>query len=52
MFHIRKVGYEIVANVKTREIALIAQTVEHVLGKNGVRGSIPLEGSWTEKNQP
>jgi hypothetical protein len=25
--------------------ALIAQSVEHVLGKNGVRGSNPLEGS-------
>ncbi len=25
--------------------ALIAQSVEHVLGKNGVRGSSPLEGS-------
>ncbi len=25
--------------------ALIAQTVEHVLGKNGVMGSIPIEGS-------
>ena len=30
--------------------ALIAQTVEHVLGKNGVRGSIPLEGSYSRKN--
>jgi hypothetical protein len=25
--------------------ALIAQMVEHVLGKNGVMGSIPIEGS-------
>ena len=31
--------------------ALIAQTVEHILGKNGVMGSNPIEGShrW---NQP
>jgi hypothetical protein len=25
--------------------ALIAQTVEHILGKNGVMGSNPIEGS-------
>jgi hypothetical protein len=26
-------------------VALIAQTVEHILGKNGVMGSNPIEGS-------
>ena len=35
----------------TRQIidrpALIAQLVEHVLGKNGVMGSNPIEGSGT-----
>jgi hypothetical protein len=28
-----------------RRQALIAQLVEHVLGKNGVMGSNPIEGS-------
>ncbi len=31
------------------EIALIAQAVEHVLGKNGVMGSSPIEGSRCTK---
>jgi hypothetical protein len=26
-------------------VALIAQSVEHILGKNGVMGSNPIEGS-------
>ncbi len=30
--------------------ALIAQLVEHVLGKNGVMGSSPIEGSSAEFN--
>ena len=30
--------------------ALIAQLVEHVLGKNGVMGSNPIEGSCAETN--
>ena len=32
-------------HVGTYTYALIAQTVEHVLGKNGVMGSNPIEGS-------
>ena len=33
--------------------ALVAQSVEHVLGKDGVGGSNPLEGSitWRPKNR-
>jgi hypothetical protein len=31
-------------------VALIAQTVEHILGKNGVMGSNPIEGSCYRKN--
>jgi hypothetical protein len=36
-------------------VALIAQSVEHILGKNGVMGSNPIEGScywkikWTNR---
>ena len=30
--------------------ALIAQSVEHVLGKNGVMGSNPIEGSLLAKS--
>lgn len=30
--------------------ALIAQMAEHVLGKNGVMGSIPIEGSVADLN--
>ena len=30
--------------------ALIAQSVEHILGKNGVMGSSPIEGSRSEQN--
>jgi hypothetical protein len=30
--------------------ALIAQSVEHVLGKNGVMGSNPIEGFVTRTN--
>ena len=31
--------------------ALIAQLVEHVLGKNGVMGSNPIEGSTCRKDK-
>ena len=34
---------------KAGKLALIAQTVEHVLGKNGVMGSNPIEGSDRQK---
>jgi hypothetical protein len=30
--------------------ALIAQTVEHILGKNGVMGSNPIEGFGSKKH--
>ena len=33
------------SGVVSAQQALIAQTVEHVLGKNGVMGSNPIEGS-------
>ena len=33
----------------TGKQALIAQTVEHVLGKNGVMGSNPIEGSHRQQ---
>lgn len=31
-------------------VALIAQLVEHILGKNGVMGSNPIEGSGKMKS--
>jgi hypothetical protein len=36
-------------NCRERQ-ALIAQPVEHVLGKNGVMGSSPIEGSYHRRN--
>ena len=45
LFKSLKDGNRPVVDLFAQQVALIAQLVEHVLGKNGVMGPSPIEGS-------